>query len=155
MTGFYLSDVAHNTMRRNAANENVTLARYINNHWAEWVALDVVVRDEGVKALIGKRAVDVRSLGALERGDIRPPKFKSRPEHDGVVWLAMFGAWKRRKREVRGVEADAIEALATWVVNEGVVRRRAASETTLASQALELIGRGWVKPHVADEKVSA
>ena len=150
--GFYLSDVSVSWFKRMANRENKSVGSYIDAHYFEWVGRRVVIKDSGLIELIEYRKNDnpwAKSI--VERGDKPLPKFKSPAVYDGVVWLAMFGKWERRKHEFT-VSDDAIEALASWVVSEEIVRRRAASVNTLASQALELVGRGWTEPRVSDAR---
>jgi hypothetical protein len=146
-TTFYLSDVSHEWVRRGAGRERLSMGRWVEKHYADWVDDTLDIKDSGLRELIVVRVEDVArrsSDSALERGDAVRLKYAPPPLYDGVNFQAMFGAWERKAHEL-DVSEDAVNALAAWTQREGVVQRRAATPSMLASQALELFGRGWVK----------
>lgn len=147
VASYFLSDTAYAWIREGARREHVGLSAWIEKHYPEWVEDAVCVRDGGLLELIEARAAEQdrrHSHSVVERGDVRKPPYRALAVYDGVVWKAMFGAWDRSARELR-LSRDCVDALAAWTLREAVVQRRASSVRALAAQALELMGRRWVK----------
>lgn len=143
---YYLSDLSHSWFKKMAGREDRTLGQYIEKYYVDWVAKRPVV-DASVEQLIEERSarMSLQYATVVERNDERVPAYQAPALYDGVVWQAVFGAWRRRPRVINGISEDCEYALAEWIETSAVVRRRAATTATLASQALELIGRGWIK----------
>lgn len=143
----YLSDTAHSELKKQAHKAKLSMSAYIERKWSEWITLNLKIKDTGLIEVMEARVAEVKrrnSDSAIERGDRPKARYSTPTVHDGVIWQAMFGAWGRKAHQFTLTD-DAINALAGWTVDQGVVRRRAATTTTLAAQALELIGRGWTK----------
>ena len=147
---FYLSDPSYRWIKDQARQEELSTSRWVELHYPDLVSRRLCIKDSGLIELIAARSIDPSTQSVIERGDKPIPYHRAPIEYDGVVWQAMFGSWGRLPREL-GVSEDAVGALAAWTVREKVVRRRAATQPTLASEALELIGRGWTCSETSDD----
>lgn len=143
---FFLSENSHNWFRVKAGSEGFTIGQYINLHYREWTSRKLVIKDSGVRELIESRIreKEIRySDSIVERGDRRKPRYWPSMKYDGKVWLCIFGG--RRIHRYAGIDVEAFDGVVEWFRDSEVVRKRAATDGQLFSQALELIGRQWIE----------
>ena len=147
---YYLSDRsfdALDALRRNDPRLTVgtVIEHDVGDGWLDPLKVDLPGHVQGI---IKRRAEEVErrsSKSAVARGDKRRRTVGAEGLYDGVVYRVVFGSAGRRRARQFAVSGDVEKRLAQWLKSTGVVRRRAASQRTLAGCALELIGRGWVK----------
>jgi len=143
---FFLSESSHNWFRVKAGAEGYTIGQYISLHHREWTSKKLVIKDLKIVSLIEGREGDrerAYSDSVVERGDKRKPKYWPNSLYDGTVWNAIFKG--RRVHRYVGIDMVAFDNLVEWMRDSDVVRKRAATDGQLVSQALELIGRQWIE----------
>lgn len=143
---FFLSESSHNWFRVKAGSEGFTIGQYINLHYREWTSRKLVIKDPKIVELVAERVREKArrySDSIVEREDRPRPRYWPSPLYDGKVWLSIFGG--RRIHRYAGIDARAFDGVVEWMRDSEVVRKRAATDGQLFSQALELIGRQWIE----------
>jgi len=143
---FFLSESSHNWFRVKAGAKGYTIGQYISLHHQEWTSKRLVIKDPKVIELIAWREREKErrySDSLVARDDRRKPTYWPSPLYDGTVWNAIFTG--RRVHRYAGIDVGAFDNIVEWMRDSEVVRKRAATDGQLLSQALELIGRQWIE----------
>ena len=155
MAVYYLSDTSFDYFARVAKNSALSVGDVIEEGVRTWPLRNLKVDlPADIVQLIEVRAEEVErriSRSALARGDKRRRTVSANALYDGVAYRIVFGGSGRRRARQFTISYEVEKQLATWLRVEGVVRRRAASQRTLAGCALELLGRGWTSGTGSEE----